>query len=223
MALNRADWPQYEVAARECWVVGLDVGQSVDPSALCALQHVVTPGEWVCDDVNRCWRQGKIERFLVRHLERLPLQMPYPEQISHVANLLSRDPLKRAKFALDYTGCGRPVADCFSRAGLKPYKILITAGNECTSNGMQFNVPKQYLCSALESRLHSQELKIAPELMEAPVLKDELRDFTRKVSESERATFNARAGRHDDLILSICIALHIACNRSRSSRVPLGL
>jgi hypothetical protein len=162
MALNRPDWPQRSVKARDEWFVGLDVGQSIDPSAVCALQHVVTPGEWVSDDANRFWKQRKTEKFLVRHLERLPLQTPYPEQIGYVANLLGRDPLKRAKFALDYTGCGRPVADSFSRAGLKPHKILITAGNECTQSGMQYNVPKQYLVSALGSRLYSGELKIAP-------------------------------------------------------------
>src|SRR5262249_44101609 len=137
------------------------------------------------------------ERFLVRHLERLPLQMPYPEQIGYVQNVLSRDPLKGATFALDYTGCGRPVADSFQRAGLRPHCVLITAGNEVTSSGMSHHVPKQYLVSALESRLHGGELRIAADLLEAPVLKEELRDFARKVSESGRVTYSARSGKHD--------------------------
>jgi len=51
------------------------------------------------------------------------------------------------------------------------------------------------------------ELKIAAELTESPALKEELRDFVRKVSESGRVIYNARSGAHDDLILAICIAL----------------
>src|SRR5262245_3707685 len=98
MALKRANWRQIAVIPRDDWYVGLDVGQSIDSSAVCALNHVVTPGEWASDDKNQLWRQSKTERFLVRHLERLPLQMPYPEQIQHVARLLQRDPLRGATF-----------------------------------------------------------------------------------------------------------------------------
>jgi hypothetical protein len=29
---------------REEWIVGLDVGQSIDPSAVCVLNHQVIPG-----------------------------------------------------------------------------------------------------------------------------------------------------------------------------------
>ena len=135
--------------------------------------------------------------------------MPYPQQIEHVANLLGREPLIGATFALDFTGCGRPVADQFERASLRPQMVLITAGNEVTRNGGNtYHVPKGFLVSGLEFRMHSGELKIAP------ALKDELRDFGRKVSESGRVTYNARSGAHDDLILAICIALFIATNRS---------
>ena len=55
------------------------------------------------------------------------------------------------------------------------------------------------------------------------MLKDELKDFARKVSESGRVTYNARAGKHDDLILSICIVLFIACNRPVTRVEPLRI
>jgi hypothetical protein len=219
--VDPSGWRRADVRARDEWIVGLDVGQSIDPSAICALNYKVIPGEHVRDEKNRVLRQTKIERFLVRHLERLPLGMPYPQQIEHVANLLGREPLVGATFALDFTGCGRPVADQFERAGLRPQKILITAGNEVTLNGGDtHHVPKGFLVSGLESRMHSGELKIAADLMESAALKDELRDFGRKVSESGRVTYNARSGAHDDLILAICIALFIATNRPTTSRQP---
>ncbi len=211
---DASGWRRTDVRPRDEWILGLDVGQSIDPSAVCVLNYKVIPGEHVRDEKNRVLRQTKTERFLVRHLERLPLQMSYPRQIEHVANLLGREPLIGATFALDYTGCGRPVADQFERAGLRPQKVLITAGNEVTRHGGDtWHVPKGFLVSGLESRMHSGELKIAPELTESPALKDEMRDFGRKVSESGRVTYNARSGAHDDLILSICIALFMATNR----------
>ena len=225
--LKRADWPQIHARPVDEFYLGLDIGQSIDPSAVCVLQHVVTPlDDWHQNTKLRHWKQGKTEQFLIRHLERLRLQMPYPEQIGYVSSMLARPPLDRGcTFALDYTGCGRPVADMFSRAGLRPQNILITNGSETTrgEGPDTWHVPKGTLISALEARLHSGELKIAPALTEAGVLADELKDFARKVSEAGRVTYNARAGKHDDLILSICMALFAATNRQTVSVEPLSL
>lgn len=210
MALDRANYRQIPVKPRDDWHVGLDIGQSIDPSALAVINHVVTADEkeWVCDDKNRLWKQSKTERCYVRHLERLPLGMAYPEQIAHILNLLTRPPLNVAKFALDYTGCGRPVADMFYAAGLRPKNILQTGGNEVTRHGADtWHVPKAHLCAILESKFHSKELRIAPELPEAPVLKDELRDFNRKVSLTGHVQYGAKVGKHDDLISGIYLAL----------------
>lgn len=211
----RQDRRYLPAKAVDRWIVGLDVGQSIDPSAVSAIQHVVTPvDEWKYSG-GVTWRQQSTEKFLVRHLERLPLGTPYPQQVQHVANLLGRDPLKGADFALDYTGCGRPVADMFVRAGLRPTMVLITAGHEWSRHeGNVLHVPKQMLVSGLEAKMHGGELRIAPALAESEVLRDELRDFARKVSESGRVTYDARSGAHDDLILSIAIALFVATNRN---------
>ena len=100
MVLDRVSYRKLAVTPRDDWYVGLDIGQAVDPSAVAVVNHKITAGEWKCDDSRQQWRQDKTERFLVRHLERLPLQMPYPEQIQHVANLLSRDPLRGAERVL---------------------------------------------------------------------------------------------------------------------------
>jgi hypothetical protein len=150
--------------------------------------------------------------------------MAYPAQVQHMQSLLARDPLRGATLALDFTGCGRPVADYAYRAGLRPMNILITAGSETTMiGGDQWNVPKQTLISQLETRLHCGELKIADALQESEALKNELKDFARKVSESGRVTFNARSGSHDDLVLALAIALFAALNRPYSSVEPLRI
>jgi hypothetical protein len=219
------DWRRIAARARDDWYVGLDIGQSIDPSAVAVINHTVEPLEsWQPNANAESWRQDRNERFFVRHLERLPLGMPYPQQVQHIQNLLSRKPLRGAQFALDYTGCGRPVADLFYAAGLRPQNILITAGNEVSQHrGDTFHVPKQLLISAMEARLHTGELKIAAALADAPALRDELKDFARKVSDAGRVTYSARAGAHDDLVLAVAIALFAACNRNTASWEELKL
>src|SRR3954447_23351782 len=172
-APDPSGWRRTDLLPRDKWIVALDVGQSIDPSAVCVMNHKIIPSEHVRDYEHKILRQTKIERFLVRYIERLPLGMSYPAQIQHVANLLGREPLVGATFALDYTGCGRPVADQFQRAGLRPQKVLSTAGTQVTMNGGDaHHVPKGFLVSGLESRMHSGELKIAAELTESPALKE---------------------------------------------------
>lgn len=224
MALDRANYQKYPVTERNVFYVGMDVGQSIDPSAIAAVQHVVTPGEWKCNDEARTWKQEKKERYLVRHLERIPLQTPYPVQINHVSGLLSREPLCNATFGIDFTGCGRPVADAFRHAGSRPTNILMTGGNEVTrADAFTYHVPKLHLCSLLETALSFGTLRIAPELPDAAVLKSELADFNRKVSETGHVTYNARVGKHDDLIIAVCLCLFMATNRREVSQRPLGI
>jgi hypothetical protein len=154
--------------------------------------------------------QPSEERYDVVHLERLKLGCSYPAQIHHVKELMSREPLasRKAKLVLDDTGVGRPVGDMFIAAGLKAERITITAGTaETTRHGDRWHVPKSVLISTLESRMHSKQLKIAAALSEAGPLKEELLDFERHVSESGRLTWGARVGSHDDIILSISLAL----------------
>src|SRR5467141_3733295 len=59
----------------------------------------------------------------------------------------------------------------------------------------------------LGARLHTGELKIAAALSDAGALQEELKDFRRKVSDAGRATYNARTGARDDLVLAVAIAL----------------
>ncbi|GLH75599.1 hypothetical protein SSBR45G_05070 [Bradyrhizobium sp. SSBR45G] len=55
-------------------------------------------------------------------------------------------------------------------------------------------------------------IRIAAAANDAAALKDELKDFKRKISEAGRTTYAARVGAHDDLVLSVAIALWMATN-----------
>lgn len=205
-------WHRIPARAVDRWIVGVDLGQSTDPTAICALHHRVLPLQrWTPNDKAKTWKQERDEHFDVRHLERLPLGMPYPSQVQYVATLLGRPPLVGAKLVIDETGVGRPVGDLLDQAGLRPNRVTITAGLESTQHGgNSFHVPKGLLISGVDARLHTGELRIAAAIRDAPALQEELKDFQRKVSDAGRATYNARTGAHDDLVLAVAIALWFA-------------
>jgi hypothetical protein len=51
------------------------------------------------------------------------------------------------------------------------------------------------------------EVRFAAELTEAHALAEELKDFRRYLTAAGRATYQARVGKHDDLVLAVAIAL----------------
>ena len=206
--------PHYFPArAVQKFIVGVDLGQSSDPTAICVLEHARVPSRnWKVQEregAPRITRQLLEERFDVRHLQRLPLGMSYPDVCQHVADLLARPPLcGAADLVIDETGVGRAVGDIFEAAGMRPQRIVITAGNETSYAGNnRHHVAKGILISTLDARLHTGELKFASDLREAETMRDELKDFRRKVSVAGRYSYEARVGKHDDLVLAVAIAL----------------
>lgn len=146
--------------------------------------------------------------FQVRHLERLPLGTPYPGIVAHVGRLLARVP--GAQLAIDFTGVGRPVFDLFHFAGISPVGVLITGGTAPSQDGQILAVPKLSLISRLQALLHQGQLKIHRDIPDASALVRELQDFRVEYTAAGNLTFNARSGKHDDLVLSLAIACWVA-------------
>jgi hypothetical protein len=217
-------WHRIPARAVDQWFMGVDIGQSSDPTAISVLEHRVIPlNTWTPNRKAQHWKQDRQQFFDVRHLERLPIGRPYPEYVRNVADRLQRPPLdKGCTLAADQTGVGAAVLDLFEEAGLRPNRITITAGLEATNHGNRgFHVPKSVLITNMEAKSHSGELRIAADTPDAEALREELKDFRRLVSSAGRPSWNARDGKHDDLILSVAIALWIAENRPWSSSEPL--
>jgi hypothetical protein len=184
------------------YVLSADLGQSTDPTAICALEHTHAFREYARGGADQFE-----DVFDVRHLARLPLGMPYPDQVAEIARLAARPPLVGCEVIFDQTGVGAAVCDIADSAGLRPTRVVITSGSEQTWINGAWHVPKATLISILDARLHLNELRFAAELLEAGAMREELRDFKRKVSAAGRFQYEARVGRHDDLVLSVAIAL----------------
>jgi len=198
------------------YAVAVDLGQSSDPTAIAVLQHstgVLDPNSELERHTNTGDKpQVPAEYVDVRHLERLPLGMSYPATVEHVKDLLARPPLcgdvrtNTAELVIDQTGVGAAVGDIFVEAGLKPIRVTITAGNDaiCSKRGC-WHVPKTVLISTVDAMLHTGTLRIAARLNDAEAMRSELLDFRRKLSDAGRATYAARTGSHDDLVLAVSI------------------
>src|SRR5438132_748583 len=161
------------------FVLAADLGQSHDPTAIAVVEHIRS------SEVTWKGREKRTgETFDVRYLQRLPLGLSYVDQVREIAHLLGRPPLgSGCEFVIDETAIGRPVADLFDSAGLKPIRVTITGGENQSSKGpRRWHVPKGILISALDARLHTGELRFAAELAEASAMAEELKDFRRSVS-----------------------------------------
>jgi hypothetical protein len=190
------------------YVLACDLGQSTDPTALCALEHTHSFREHERGGVDQ-----HEDSFAVRHLQRLPLGMPYPDQIAEIARIAARPPLVGCEIVFDATGVGLPVANIADTVGMKPTRVIITAGAEQSFVNGAWHVAKASLVSILDARLHLGELRFAAELLEAGAMREELRDFKRKVSAAGRFQYEARVGRHDDLVLAVALALWLCVGR----------
>jgi hypothetical protein len=199
------------------YVLAADLGQSSDPTAIAVLEH--------CHAFREHARGGSDQvedTFDVRHLARLPLGLSYPEQVAEIARLAARPPIAGCEVIFDSTGVGAAVVDLADRAGLRPVRVVITAGGEQKWINGSWHVAKGILISTLDARLHAGELRFAKELHEAGAMEGELKDFRRKVSAAGRFQYEARVGRHDDLVLAVAIGLWAIVGRPVMPQAQFG-
>ena len=208
------------------WIAGVDLGQRQDYTAISAIEHTRTPlDEWVHDKRSGRLRQQAEQRYAVRGLQRFPLNLDYIEQARRLRQLLIGPPLReQADLVMDDTGVGGPVGDLVAAHGqLRPVRVTITAGAEVTRLAYRkYAVPKIELISQLDARLNAGELIFADGLALEEVAADELANFQRHVTAAGRSTFEARASKHDDIVLSIALAVWWANMKRRINCGSVG-
>ena len=179
-------------AAPPRYVLGLDLGQAHDFTALCVAERTAMSGE--------------PPLYEIRHIDRAPLRTSYPAVVEQVGRLMASTELfERTRLVVDGTGVGRPVVDLLWQAGMRAVSVTITSGQRVTGGLNSWRVPKRDLVSNLQVLLQSRRLRIAADLPLAEALLDELLDFRVRVSDAGHDTWGA--GReHDDLVLALAIA-----------------
>jgi hypothetical protein len=204
-------------------VMGVDVGKEVDPTAICVIEKcdgVIDHGSDLERHTNQTAALGlqkKAERWRVVHMERIPLKTKYGEVIRRIAGLLATPQLQAdpdenrsaGELVIDAGGAGG-VAEMFIDNGLKPISVIIRGGLDTNWKGRnRFTVAKEELIGLLDARLNHDRypLTFSTQLTEAEAFKAEIADFRRNVSGAGRMQYEARQGRHDDMILSVGLAV----------------
>jgi hypothetical protein len=201
--------------AQEPFVIGLDLGQTHDPTALAVMEREPVVNE---DGKPACDGHGHpLAAYSVLHLERYPLGSSYPDLVQAVGKL-ARSPAIQARgwpwIAVDATGVGRAVVDQFLGAGFPAVlvPITITSGAGVTKDTWNqtgvtcYRVAKADLVAAVRVGLDAGRLKIAPALALARSLRTELQNYQIKITQAAHETWNAREGAYDDLVLAVALA-----------------
>jgi hypothetical protein len=206
-------------------VIGVDVGQRVDPTAIA----VIEPQE----------RDGRTHH-VVRFLDPLPLGTPYPKVTARLAGVVAsitarkerrpvqtrvdvgpgplyprtevRDVEPHLTVYVDATGVGLPVVDQLAEAGVRPIACFFTHGDrriEERETG-EVKIGKAWLVSRLQVLLQTGRLHL-PATPEAKALAKELQDYEITVDEDANDKYGAfRVGTHDDLVTALGLAVQPA-------------
>lgn len=213
---------------RSTVAVGVDLGQSKDPTSIA----VVEMAEAVIADHAPANHVGFLKaaarnlqpHFNLRLLEQAPLGESYPEQAQRVNRILARQSIAAhdPRVYVDYTGVGRAVYDIFKQQKVPrivPITITFNGGGRNEAGG--YSVPKIELISKLQALMHTGRLHMPDTLPLAKTFRRELLDFRVSYSAVGNATFGAREGAHDDLVLAVALAV-FGLTRPRITVEPLG-
>jgi hypothetical protein len=205
-------------------MLGLDLGQSQDFSALAAVARRELPRE--------PGQLRRIHHYTLRGLKRWPLGTLYTQIVKDVSDFMAQPPLAGCTLGVDRTGCGQPVVELFTQAMVKAYlsPILITAGHSVLPDGAGYHVAKFVLVSVLQKVLQSRRLDIPNTIPEAETLQKELLSFRNKVTlAKEDDLTDWRTRPWDDEVLAVAIAIWLGeytsqcgCERVQPTRDVFG-
>jgi hypothetical protein len=195
------------------YCVGVDLGQAQDFTAIVVVEtaRLTLPER---DPITWSFRAETIHH--VRHAERVPLEVPYPDVAEHVRKLAGREPLAgQATVVVDATGVGAPVVDLLRRGGLgcRVIPVVITGGDTESSDGVKYRVPKRDLMAGLQVAFQKRRLRLAEGLWALRELQEELRSMRLRVSADGFERYGGRG--HDDLVLALALAWWRASREAR--------
>ncbi len=190
--------------------VGLDLGKAQNHTAL----SVIERREMVYydrDPVTQAFRTELTMR--IRHLQRIPLDTPYPDIVEFVRRVVSRPELgsgsggRRTSLVVDASGVGAPVVDLLRKAQLPCLlaPVTITSGDRETSDALGYGVPKRDLIVGLQVAFENRWLRVSRGAAHAEEFVKELLDmrlFMSRFGGYERY----EGGVQDDLVLATALA-----------------
>lgn len=213
------------------YIVGLDLGQASDFTALTVVQPVSLDdqGERIYDVVaiDRAELHTRYPQ-IVRNVGRIvsvlrePIASPIPMPRESGLVMLTEPPRASVDLVIDYTGVGIAVVDMFIEAqnagkidqSCNILPVTITGGSAINRTDYGVTVPKRELASVVQVVLQESRLNLPDNDPMTPILTTELTGFRVKISATGHDSYGAgddwRSAPHDDLVLSLALALWYA-------------
>ncbi len=217
------------------YIIGLDLGERRDYTALAVLQQRTTPTGNTARlaagfDLERGQHYDRVPdvaaTYDVSHLDRwrgegysgLPakldgLLVALHATARHVQAKAGRYyPVKPTIHLLvDHTGVGVAIVESIRKAGIGCLGVTIHGGDAVNRTGADFRIPKRDLVASVQVLLEQRRLRIAAGLPLAPVITAEFENFQAKKAvltghDSYGAGADWREGNHDDLVLAVAMA-----------------
>jgi len=191
------------------YFVGVDLGKKHDYTAISVTERkIIYPEEAKLQD--DLYPEKVL--YLTRYLYRPPLDTSYHDIVQFMVNFLNSHVLKgQSALVIDATGVGEAVAEMFVEEGLNPVLIKLTSGLEYRTTETGFNVPKLDIIAVLQILLQNGLYKVSKKLRLADHFLKELQNFKYEMTAKGNLTMEAaRDAIHDDLVLSVGIALWYA-------------
>ncbi len=213
------------------FLVGLDLGERRDWTALSVLQQHILPGsrtaamladqydpvlvssehEYRYDLIELSRWRGEGYSVVIPKLRALlpTLRQAGFQQQWDAGRPAQHEP--NVTVLVDHTGVGIAIVEEIRNAGIPCQGITITGGDQITNDGDDWRVPKRELVARVQVLLETKRLKIASTLPLAATLVAEFDNFRSKKAvltghDSYGAGADWREGHHDDLVLSVAMA-----------------
>jgi hypothetical protein len=182
-------------------LIGVDVGQRREPSAICAAEN---PERMV---------NGRREfHFLVRYLERLPLGTSFLDVAKRVGEIAAVAAWKAddgVKVFIDATGLGQPIIDVVEAyvSDASIFAVYFTHGDRREGDWREVKLGKAFLVARLQMLLQTGRLHL-PKTEQAETLARELLAYEIRVEEDANDRYGAfRVGTRDDLVTALGLAV----------------
>lgn len=192
-------------------LIGIKPGRGRDPTGLAVVESEFRPAG-----------RRRVDHYLVRHLERLPMGTQYPDVARRLAEILEALQERGESWPfvyVDATGLGEPVIDLIEDAvrRCRVRTVYFTHGDRCREEDRVIHLGKAYLVTRLETLLQTGQLHL-PRTREAEELARDLLEYDLQIPEDANERYGAfRVGRHDDLITALGLTVH------RRRRMPFIL
>ena len=187
-------------------IIGVDLGQSQDFSALVVLRRAWWRGAIPPEpEYMRLWHQ-------VMSIARWPLGTSYPKiahDIGETYAIFDNISPSGVKVVVDKGGPGAPVLEMQDLKKLRPTGVTITGGLHVSEReDGSLTVPKRDICSALIVAAQGGNIKVATDNELAGEFDKEIAAFGYKVNLNSGETYESQQSSvHDDMVLAAAMAL----------------